>query len=114
MACTKFEKYETCKDPASEVDYGRNWGPSSSDSGWLQTDEEIVSSTWVITEKSGVELVPTLIVGAQGESISVDKKSTIIWLTGGTTRLSYALENTITTNQGRTEQRTGVLTVSEK
>mgnify|MGYP000364116625 CR=1 FL=1 len=114
MACPRFQKYTTCKDPDSEVDYGRNWGPSSSDPGWLQTDEEIVSSNWVITETTGVEPVPTLIVGAQGESIAIDKKSTLIWLEGGTVGLSYSLENTITTDQGRVEQRTGILQIAEK
>lgn len=110
MACPKFEKYKTCKDPDSIIDYGRNWGPSVNNVGWLETDETIITSGWNITTDK--EDTPTLLLGVTG--IGVDGKATVAWLSGGTVGISYNLTNTITTSKGRTEDRTGILTVAEK
>jgi len=100
-----FDKYEAEKDPDSIVDYGRTW------SNWLQEDEIILSSIWIIT---GTEDPITLVEGGQGTGISVDGKSTVIWLEGGADVQRYTLTNRIQTDQLRTEDRSGILTVREK
>lgn len=102
--------YPAPKDPDSIIDYGFNWGGKY---GFLADTEEIVSSTWFIS--SDVEAVPTLIVALQGFGISADLKSTYIWLSGGTLGVKYTLNNRIiTSDNGRTEDRSAVISCEEK
>lgn len=107
-----FKKYSAKKDPDSDLDYGRNWGATVDDAGWLQETETITTSMWIITSET--EQTPTLIMSTGGQHISPDGKSTSIWFEGGTAGVSYNITNRITTDQGRTEDRTGILTVEEK
>ena len=51
---------------------------------------------------------------SQGNGISIDKKSTAIWLEGGTAGVSYNLTNRIETNLTRKEDATGIVVVEEK
>lgn len=112
MACPKIEKYSACKDPDSIVDYGRNWGENIKGPGWLGEDEVIIESEWEIT--SVTEETPTLVVSTSGTVIAIDGKSTLIWLEGGTVGFNYNLLNRITTNEGRVEERTGIISIAEK
>ena len=103
-----FKKYSAKKDPDSTSIYGRTWPD------WLGEFEEITNSVWLISISSGKEDSITLVEGSGGSSISVDKKSTSIWLEGGTHGIVYNLTNRITTSEGRVEDRTGLITVEEK
>ena len=109
-----FKKYKAPKDPDSTVDYGRMWGDNldTGEKGWLGENEEIISSVWLIS--SSREEIPTLVEASQGNGISVDKKSTAIWLEGGTAGFSYNLTNRIETNLTRKEDATGIVVVEEK
>lgn len=75
------------KDPAAVLDYGINWAT------WLNGDT-ISTSTWT---------VPTGITQAsESETTTV----ATIWLSGGTAGEDYLVTNKITTNGGRTDERT--------
>jgi hypothetical protein len=75
------------KDPDSIIDYGVDW------SNWLATGETIVTSIWPDIG----DLV--------SESESNTTTATAIFISGGTLGATYTLTNRITTNQGRTEDR---------
>lgn len=84
------------KDPDSTIDYGVDW------SGWLASGETIVTSTW-----------PDL-----GDLTSVSESNTTtataIFISGGVLGATYTLTNRITTNQGRTEDRSMYIKCQEK
>jgi len=103
-----MQEYTSYKHPNSDLDFGRNWGdnPDTNESGWLNDDEVIVNSTWVI---SSLEESPVSLAEAdQGTSISTDGKMTSIFLKGGTSGKQYILTNTIITtdNNGVVRQET--------
>lgn len=105
-----IKKYSAPKDPDSVIDYGREWG---GDKGWLGETEEITVSNFIITCED--EEVPALKINvALGDGIFPGGKDTFVWLEGGTVDLEYNLTNRITTNENRTEDRTGIITVTEK
>lgn len=81
------------KDPDATLDYGVNWRPERLP--WLSTGESIVSSSW---------LVPDGTVTVLTESHT--DTTTTVWLSGGTLGQLVNLVNRITTDQGRTEDRT--------
>jgi hypothetical protein len=109
---TAIQEYPEPFYPGSVMDYGRNWGISSKGTpGFLQEDEIITASNWIIT--SSMEDVITLVPDAQGSGISVDKQITSIFLTGGTAGVKYELQNAIETltKEGnvRKESRIGLI-----
>jgi hypothetical protein len=77
------------KDPDAVLDYGFDWGP------WLGTDT-IATSTWIV--ESPLTIVPA--------SESNDSTTTLVYISGGTAGQDYDLTNRITTNDGRTDDRT--------
>jgi hypothetical protein len=85
------------KDPNAALDYKRDW------SLWLApTGDTIVTSTWI---------VPTgLTKTAESNTTTV----ATVWLSGGTTGLSYQVTNRIVTAQGRTEDRTMEVVIRER
>lgn len=92
---------QVIKDPEAVLDYGIDWrdpekGP------WLAAGEDIVSSTWIVP--AGITK------NSDGHNGSV----TTIWLSGGTLGQAYALTNRITTNQGRTDDRTIEVVVRDR
>jgi len=92
-----MQEYTAYKHPDSDIDFGRNWGDNSvtDEAGWLNDDEVIVNSSWVI---SSIEEKPvTLEISDQGSHISTDGKSTAIFLKGGTSGIQYILANSIIT-----------------
>lgn len=87
------------KDPDSDLDYQVNW------TAWLGEDETITTSTWVVPDG--------LTVGTSSKAPSHDGTTATVWLSGGTIGARYDVVNRITTNQGRTEDRTLKLYITE-
>jgi len=103
-----MQEYTSYKHPNSDLDFGRNWGdnPDTDEAGWLNPDEVIVNSTWLI---SSLEENPVaLLEASQGTGISTDGKMTSIFLKEGTSGIQYVLANTIITtdNNGVVRQQT--------
>ena len=84
------------KDPAAVLDYAFDWGTTADghDRPWLNEDETITAHT--------VTVDPGLTKGAT----SVDGGRVTVWLSGGTTGTNYKVTCAVTTNQGRTDERT--------
>jgi hypothetical protein len=83
------------KDPNAVLDYVNDW------SDWLGTDT-IVTSTW--TAPTGITV----------DSNAKTDTSTTVWLSGGTTGITYSVVNRIVTAAGRTEDRTLMFWVMER
>ena len=112
-----LQEYDAVKDPESILDYGRNWGDAwDGAKGWLYINEVIQTSIWQISCTR--EKVPTLIISEQGTGISDDRRTTAVFLEGGTAGLSYKLINEITTidpnGNHRTERMTGIVRCCRK
>jgi hypothetical protein len=73
------------KHPESNRPYTIEWGDD------LDAGETIVASDWEITGPDN-----TLIEGVN--SISVDGKDSVVWLSGGTLAAQYKVKNRITTS----------------
>jgi hypothetical protein len=84
------------KDPDAVLDFGRDWSP------WLATGEQITTSTWIVPD------------GITKDSESNDTTTATVWLSGGTAGETYEITNRITTNQGRTDDRTLRILVRER
>lgn len=82
------------KDPSDIVDYTIDWSPFLAQDG-----DGIATSAWAVTPAG-----PTI------GTASKTSTTTTTFLSGGTASTSYTLTNTITTNRGRTLQRS--LTIS--
>lgn len=97
---------EFLKDPDAVLDYVFNWGE------WLANGEEIVTSTFYIdgvlssTVPWTIALVP--------DSTAVTLLTATIWLSGGTLGERYTITNRIVTDQGRTDDRSAVVRVSDR
>lgn len=76
------------KDPDAVLDWRWDW------SQWLEDGEQIVTST--MTVSAGLTL----------DSSSFTLATATAWLSGGTAGTPYTVANRITTNQGRTDERT--------
>ena len=83
------------KDPNAVLDYQIDW------STWLGSDT-IATSAWTVP--TGMTLVTS----------SATTTAATIWLSGGTAGSSYGVVNRITTDGGRTEDRTLTIVVSER
>jgi hypothetical protein len=88
--------YDFTKDPDAVLDYGFDW------SQWLSPNEQIVTSTMIAS--SGIN------VNSSMNTIS----QTTVWLSGGTAGFPYTITNRITTNQGRTDDRTITIRVAQR
>lgn len=75
------------KDPAAILDYEIDW------SAWLANGEVITASSF--TADAGLTIVST----ANGD------KAATVWLSGGVAGVKYRVGNTVTTSQGRTDER---------
>lgn len=84
------------KDPDATLDWKVDW------SAWLDTGETITTSTWIVAD------------GITRSTDSHDDTSATIWLTGGATGGVYTITNRITTNQGRTDDRSLAITVYDR
>lgn len=92
------------KDPDDVLDYGFDWGAR-----WLSSGETISTSTWIASP--GI----TVGTGSNGANAPTNTNSaTTVWLTGGNAGVPYTVTNRITTNQGRTVDRTMTIRVTNK
>ena len=93
------------KDPEAILDYPFDWKPATNGRGgkdWLADGETIVSHT--ITVPTGLTL----------DSSSESDGIVVAWLSGGTADMTYRVECKITTNMGRTDERSIWITVRER
>ena len=88
------------KDPAAVLDYGFDWDDETDP--WLASGETISASVWT---------VPT---GITKDSDSFSNTTTSIWLSGGTAGVEYMIANKITTDAGRTDERSFVVKVDDR
>jgi hypothetical protein len=85
------------KDPQAVLDWAFDW------SNWLAASETI-SGTPVITVDSG------LVKDSQSNTTT----KVTVWLSGGTLGVAYKVACRITTNQGRTDERTIGIRVTDR
>lgn len=84
------------KDPNAVLDWAFDW------SRWLATSEAISSSEVTVQE------------GLTKDSQSNDTDTVTVWLSGGTLGVTYEVTCSITTNQGRTDERTIGIRVTDR
>ena len=84
------------KDPSAVLDWKFNW------SNWLAAAETISSAT--VTVESGLTK----------DSQSNDTTTVTVWLSGGTLGEIYEVTCRVTTNQGRTDERTIGIRVTDR
>ena len=76
------------KDPSAVLDYVFDW------TGWLATGETITDH--MITADTGITV----------DSWTEDDGKVTVWLSGGTAGINYKVACLITTTEGRTDERT--------
>ena len=76
------------KDPSAVLDYVYDW------TGWLATSETIANHT--ITADTGLKV----------DSSTENNGKITVWLSGGTAGINYKVACLITTTEGRTDERT--------
>lgn len=84
------------KDPDAVLDWKFDW------SSWLAATETISSSVMVVS--AGITL----------DSQSNTTTTATAWISGGTPGQPYRLSNKITTNQGRTDERSITIRVQNR
>lgn len=84
------------KDPDAVLDFVVDW------TSWLQASETISTSTFIVP------------AGITKNSESNTSLKATVWLSGGTNGNVYRLVNRITTNQGRTNDRTLEIRVEDE
>lgn len=90
------------KDPNAVLDYRWDW--AGDDPGpWLAEGETITSATFTVTP-DGL---------TKGAETHTDSTATV-WLSAGTVGTRYLVTCRIVTNQGRTDDRTKSITVTER
>jgi hypothetical protein len=87
------------KDPNAIIDYDIDWNPVvEGRNPYLQDDETISTSTWLITEGDDGALI------LSSASI-LDGTRTKVFTSGGTVGAIYRITNRIVTSLGRTDDR---------
>lgn len=84
------------KDPQAVLDYQLDW------SLWLAAAETITTSTWTVP------------AGITKTTDSHTTTAATIWLSGGTLGQRYSVVNEVTTNQGRTDDRTIQIVIEDR
>lgn len=85
---------------AAEVkDYGFDWSDRLLVAG-VDTGDTIATSTWVVE------------AGITKDSDTDTDTTTTIWLSGGTAGVEYTLTNRVVTAQGRTHERSFLVTIT--
>lgn len=84
------------KDPDDILDYSFDW------TAWVATNETISTSTWILS--------PGIVQNSATNTTLI----ATVWLSGGTAGNPYSVTNRITTNQGRTVDRTMTIRVTNK
>jgi hypothetical protein len=83
------------KDPDAVLDYQIDW------SDWLGEGESIAVADWVVT-------------GGTEDSATTTAKTATIWLSGGTEGEAISATCSVTTDIGRSDDRTLILRVAER
>lgn len=83
-------------DPASVLDYTIDW------SVWLDDGDVITASTWAVP--AGISAV----VDTNGTTYAT------VWLTGGTIGTGYRVTNHITTSDGREDERSLRIVITDR
>ena len=116
--------FRVIKDPDADLDYAIEWAShtepndgTSNDDGWLRGDY-LVQSTWSVTGPDPAMLIHNQAIG---DIVDEDTKQVIstntlakVWLGGGTPNQSYRVVNSIVTFEGREEDRTIVVRVTQR
>lgn len=91
------------KDPKATLDYVIDWSGS-----YLLSDEQITASSWFILPQGMPDdlVVDSILLPASGV--------TTVFVTGGSAGKVYQLTNRITTDQGRTDERSLTIRIEEK
>lgn len=84
------------KDPDAVLDWHFDW------TDWLSSGETITSSNFFVTS------------GLVVNSTSFTSSNTTIWLAGGSAGTPYTVTNRISTNQGRTDDRSVTVRVKDR
>lgn len=92
---TRSSGQNVTKDPDALLDYATDW------SSWLDTGDTIASSLWVVPAG--------LTITAQSHTTT----GATVWLSGGTLGERYEVVNRITTAQGRIEDRSKFITMTQ-
>lgn len=95
-----FSGISIIKDPDSVLDY--KWDFNDADSPWLATGDTIASH--VVTADTGITV----------DASTNDDDSVTVWLSGGTAGTAYTVAVKITTNQGRTVERSVLFIAQEQ
>lgn len=88
--------YDFTKDPDAILDFGFDW------TQWLSPSEAITSSTMIAS--------PGITINSNTFSTTL----ATVWLSGGTAGFPYTVTNRISTNQGRTDDRTITIRVQQR
>ena len=84
------------KDPSAVLDYVFDW------TEWLATGETIA-----VDSETGEKLITiTADTGITVDSWTEDDGKVTVWLSGGTAGINYKVACLITTTEGRTDERT--------
>lgn len=86
------------KDPNALLDFSVDWSP------WLAADETVASA--VVT-------VPAGLIKDRDETVMPTGLITV-WLSGGTAGTNYDVGFRVTTNQGRVDERSMTIKVSQR
>lgn len=89
------------KDPASVLDYARDW------SEWLAAGETITTSTWT-ADPTNADAVLHINSSSQANGVAT------IWLSGGTVGVVYRITNRVTTSAARVDERTDSWVIRER
>ena len=87
------------KDPDAKLDYSIDW------TLWLATGDTVDTSSWAVSPTG-----PTLTDG----TIDMAGAVTTIWFDGGTVGTKYVLTNHITTVEGREDDRSITVKITER
>lgn len=87
---------EFLKDPDAVLDYVFDW------SSWLSAGETISTATFTVE------------TGLTKDSESNTSTTAKVWLSGGTVGERYMITSRVTTNQGRTDDRSAVVRVADR
>ena len=84
------------KDPQAVLDWTWNW------SDWLQEGEEVASTSSTIS--------PGLII----DEMTNTSTTITVWISGGTVGNPYRVTVQVVTNQGRTDERSALIRVTNR
>lgn len=88
------------KDPDAVLDYTVDW------SAWLQAGETITASQWITPDG--------ITQGSGAQAPSNTTTTATVWLLAGTLGQTYIVTNRVTTSDGRVDDRSLRITISNQ